>query len=497
MEPQPRTPCGHALVTGLLLIVIAAGCASPVPRPVPGSNELAAARRELAPSKSSDSGDLRPVSFSGSITQPTEASVPPPFAGATELTAEQVVAEVLARNPTVAEMVAAWQAVSAQYPQLISLDDPRITAQFAPASIGRPHMDFGYNLEVSQAFPAPGKRQLRGQSALHEAAAAGADVSDVRLQLAEAARAAFADYFLTGRAIAVNEENLRLLRDFRQNALARFRTGQTSQQDVLQAEVAIARQGERALILERQQAVARARLNTLMHLPPDHPLPPPPATFHPPATLPPAAELRDRAVRQRPDVAALEQRIAADQAAVALARREYAPDFEAMAGYNQMWAESEMRPMIGVRMNLPTRLGRRDAAVAEAEARLARRRAERDRLIDQIQFQVQEAYEQAAESERVLRLFEESTLPAAQANVKLAQAEYTVGRIPFLSLIEAQRELIGLRDRYYEVQAEVIRRRAALERAAGLSPDRTPAPPPGSGLAAPTPGKLDPIPSNR
>ena len=39
--------------------------------------------------------------------------------------------------------------------------------------------------------------------------------------------------------------------------------------------------------------------------------------------------------------------------------------------------------------------------------------------------------------------------------------------LPFLNLIEAQRNAVGLRDRYYEALAEAVRRRATLERAVG------------------------------
>jgi cobalt-zinc-cadmium efflux system outer membrane protein len=74
----------------------------------------------------------------------------------------------------------------------------------APGSIGSTNVDFGYRVEVSQKFPYPGKRQLRGQNALHEADAAGAEVDDTRLQLVEAARSALADYFLVGQATTVN-----------------------------------------------------------------------------------------------------------------------------------------------------------------------------------------------------------------------------------------------------------------------------------------------------
>jgi outer membrane protein TolC len=110
---------------------------------------------------------------------------------------------------------------------------------------------------------------LRGQNALAEARAAGSDVEDTRLQLVESTRMAFYDYFLVERALEVNRQNLDLLREFRSNAESRYKTGQVTQQDVLQADVEIGRQRERLLTLERIRPVAVARLNTLMHSQPN------------------------------------------------------------------------------------------------------------------------------------------------------------------------------------------------------------------------------------
>jgi outer membrane protein TolC len=399
-----------------------------------------------------------------------------PFAGAVELTLGAVVEAVLARNPTIAEMVAAWQAAAARYPQVTSLEDPRLGGFVGPGSIGSKDVDFAYRLEASQAFPYPGKRELRGRGALHEAASAGAEVEDTRVQLAEATRSAFAEYFRATRAGAIGEENLKLLDQFRENALARFKANQTSQQDALQAEVAIARQRERLLTLERERNVARARLNTLMHLPPGHPLPPPPAQLEALPVLSPVAEMLAQAANRRPDVQALRHRIAADEAAVELAFREYKPDFELMAAYDAWWQprERDLRTMIGVRANLPVRYARRGGAVSEAQSRLAQRWAELARLVARVNFEVQEAYEQVAESERLLALYEGTTLPTARRNVELATSEYAVGRVPFLNLIEAQRNLIELRERYLEVSAELLRRRATLERmTGGIGPTAT------------------------
>jgi outer membrane protein TolC len=174
-----------------------------------------------------------------------------------------------------------------------------------------------------------------------------------------------------------------------------------------------------------------------------------------------------QAPANRPDLKALADHLAAEQAALALAQKEYCPDFEVMGAFDTFWQEQPLRAQVGVRVNLPVRLARRDAAVHEAMARIAQRQAELARQVDQINFEVRQAYEQVRENERIVRLYEKTILPAAGENVAAARSAYVAGKIPFLSLIEAQRNRVALRERYYEALADSSRHRATLERAVG------------------------------
>ena len=405
-----------------------------------------------------------------------------PLDGVTTLTADDVVRVVVERNPTLDQMRATAAAVAARYPQVTSLDDPTLTAWTAPGSIGSPNVNYATRVEVSQKLLYPGKRGLKGAVVRAETSAAGADVDATRLELTEAAVSALADYYLATKTREVVTENLDLWRQFRKTAEDRYKVGQGPQQDMLQAEVEIARQEERLVGLRRAKAVAAARLNTLMHLPPDDPLPPP-ADVRAAFQTQDAAALRDRAVATRPDVRAVVARVNAEEAALALAAKEYNPDVEVMAAYDGFWQGMD-RPLqwqVGARVNLPVRFARRGGAVEEARAKVAQRRAELARLVDRVNFEVQETVEQLRESEEVVRLYEEKVLKAAEANVKEAQAAYAAGKIPFLNLVEAQRNRVMLRDRFYEAIAETARRRAALERVIGgsgpLTPPGQPVPP--------------------
>src|SRR6266511_1271175 len=123
------------------------------------------------------------------VPAPTATALDHPSTALSELQVEILVAGVLARNPSLAQMVAAWQAASARYPQVTSLDDPTFGVTLSPAAIGQlEDGNRGYRFDVSQKYPWPGKLRLRGENARAEAGAAGNEVEATRLQLVESAK---------------------------------------------------------------------------------------------------------------------------------------------------------------------------------------------------------------------------------------------------------------------------------------------------------------------
>jgi outer membrane protein TolC len=432
-----------------------------------GLSEIQQVAHQLPSSDGAKQSATEPLPFPGrSPSDLTIGPASPLFAGLAELSADAVVEQVLARSPSLAQMSAAWQAASTRYPQVTSLEDPMLGVSAAPGAFGSNQLQGGYRVEATQKLPFFGKRALRGENALAEASAANHDIADMRLQLTEAGRAAFYDLYLAERGLEVNDESLDLMTKFKQNAAARYKTG-APRQDMLQADVEIGRETERRLQVEQMRKVAIARINTLMHLPPDAALPAPPRRVSLPGSVPDAAALRALALARRPDLLALSERVRAEEALLGVAHKEFYPDFEVMAAYDTFWQEHPLQWQAGVRLNVPVHKVRRHAAVTEAEAKIAQRRAELAKQADQVNYQVQEAYEKLQQSERSVDLYEKKILPAAKLNVEEAQVAYVNGKIPFLSLIEAQRSQVSLRDRYHETVADYFRRRATLERVIG------------------------------
>jgi cobalt-zinc-cadmium efflux system outer membrane protein len=494
---MPRTKAALPWRLFLLLLSVPLGCSAFRPpdagapfAPLPAVSQEAAelpkdaksvqkvVYNEAEPDKQAP--DTLPEPRSLSSANADQSAANDLFARSKELSVEVLIAGVLARNPTLAQMVATWKAVQARYPQVTSLDDPILGTTLAPAGLGTTgDASNGYRIEAWQKLPWRGKLALRGENVQAQARAAANDVADIRLQLIESAKTAFYDYYLVARAIEINEENLRLLRDFRGNAESRYRFGLPQEraplQDILQADVEIGRQKKRSLTLERMRLVAVARINTLLNRDPDVPLPPPPKKIDIADNLPDAAQLRAVALARRPDLRALADRIQAEEAALALAYKEFYPDFDVMAAYDAFWVEPGLRPQLALRMNLPVRLARRRAAVWEAKAKIAERRAELDRQVNQMNYEINQAYAEVMENKQAGRLYEQTVVPKAEENVRSAQAAYKTGKIPFLTLVEAERDLIRLKDEYYEFVADYYRRLATLERAAGGSLSLAPA----------------------
>jgi len=235
---------------------------------------------------------------------------------------------------------------------------------------------------------------------------------------------------------------------------------------VLQADVELADLATRSAELKRDQQIAQARINTLLHRAVDDPLPPPPKEVPPPDELPPVDDLQQAAISARPDLYAQVSRIRAEEANLALVCREYYPDLNLVAKYDGFMPE-DMRPQVGMDINIPIRCARRAAAVNEATYRVAQRRAEYRALLDRVRYEVQSSFTQVVQAAEVVHLYRDQTLPAAESSLDSAQANYTAGTLDFLRLLDAERQLNEQRDKYYVAVAEYHRRLTELDRAVG------------------------------
>jgi len=393
------------------------------------------------------------------------------FEGAAFLERRELIRQVLERNPTLGAARHAWRAALARYPQVTSLEDPLMGAGLAPRSIGSDDVNDAPKFDLSQRLPFPGKLRLRGEAALDEAEAAPPDYAAARLELATTASLLYDEYVLAVRSQAINDEHIALLDEFQRVATSRYEAGEAAQQDPIQAEVQAAHALHRQIVLATARTLAVERINALLHRAPDRPLPAPPAqVFVPDDAAEPSEHLLAQARAQRPELAASESRVAAQEARVDLAWREFYPDFTLTGSHNRLWQERDLQPFVGVQVNVPLQLGRRRAAVEEAEQRLAQARSRHLAVEDDVQLAVHSGAARLSEARHIVHLYRDRLLPVAHDQVAAVRASFETGRSSFLALIDAQRNLLSVELGHAEPLANLGRRRAELDHALGRVP---------------------------
>jgi outer membrane protein, heavy metal efflux system len=454
MRMVSRGRCGRARFFFFAVLSGALACASHglAPRQRALESELQAAERGAAPAEAG-------------------ASDADPFPGAATLERDALVAEVLRRNPSLRAARFAWRAALARFPQETALDDPMLGYAVGPASFSSHQVDDAQRIELRQAFPFPGKLRLRGEIALAEAEAAGHDFAAARLRVATMASLLFDDYYLAERGLEVNHHHRELMGELREVASARYEAGQVSAQAPLQAEFELAALERLQAALESARTLAVAQLNALLHRGPGQPLAAPPAVLAVPEVGPLDGEAEQAAaLAARPELRAAEARIRAGEAAVGVARRAFLPDFALRGGYDGFWEASDLRPFLGVELSVPLQLGRRRAALSQAQAELERVRSERAGTESEVRLAVATSVARVEEARRSLALSRDRLIPAARDQLDAARAAFETGQESFLAVLQAEEDLRDVELGEHEALATLDRRIAELRSATGALP---------------------------
>jgi cobalt-zinc-cadmium efflux system outer membrane protein len=377
---------------------------------------------------------------------------------------------VLHRNRSIESARQGWSAAIARVRESGAFEDPMVTLEVAPLSIGSSSARFGYNAMISQRLPWPGKKALEESAAKAEADAARSDYEAAKRELALSASLLFDQYFVAARSLDINREHVALMRSMQSAAAAQYETGRASAQDPLQAEFELTHMEHDAVVLASQRDVTVAQMNELLHRAPELPLPPPPKDL----PLPPAPDVADvpglesEAVDHRPDIRAAHQHAGAEQARAERSEREFFPDLMVSTSYNSMWDMPEHRWMVGLTFDLPIQIGRRRGAVDEARAMRAQFEAER--MSDMVRTQVLVSLKQLEESSHVLHIYEKRLVPIARDEVDAARNAFTASQAPFGAVIDAEKNLRQVQLDQQMARADYNRRRGELDRALGRIP---------------------------
>ena len=384
------------------------------------------------------------------------------------LTAEQLVAAVMIRNPGLQGLAAAAEAANYRIAPAGALDDPMLTYAGAPKTAGGPR-GFQERVELSQSLPWPGKRGLREDAARARAEGREQSLADGRLALMAAAKRLFAEWAYIHRTLKIKHAHRDLLTELRRVAETQYTVGRGRQQDVLQAEVEAARIEADIVTHQRRRSEVQAMINGLLNRPPQSPLPPP-ASLPAPADPPTLRILHEVALEKHPELRRIQARIAEANAQHSLAEKEYFLDFKLSAGYNALWDSPDKRWMVGLSINLPIDFsGKRSALRDAAEADVMRYQWQLSDRQAQLLAQLEQGRVRVQERQEIVAIHQQKLVPLAEESLNAAVADYRAGQGSFLTIIDAERQQLRTQDKLARAHADYIRALADLERTTGRS----------------------------
>jgi outer membrane protein TolC len=365
-----------------------------------------------------------------------------------------------------------------------ALPEPEASVSYMPGFVDAAFMPRS-QWQVMQEVPYPGKRALRGEVAHLDAQMAGLDAQAMEQDVVLALQRAYLDLYglqEQQRLVATFREDLRA---FAEAAAVRYEVGQEAQQAVLRVQLEQHALARTALALEVQQQEA---LNQLARLTGRPDLAAATAVrLRPPPPIPLPAVLPDTLPTQRPEVQA--RRVARERARreVAMARRDFYPDFMLGLGVVDMPAmtfgthdggsdatafreRAHVGLMVEAGVRLPLWRNRLRANVEAAELHQAQAEAEEEALHADLRAELLTLRQQHTLALRTLALYETTLLPQAEATREAALVAYTNGQAGFGELLEAERMRFDLYREAVVARTGLWQTEATLARAFNLVP---------------------------
>ena len=352
-----------------------------------------------------------------------------------------VIATAFERNPRISEAKKKWRGTLEKFSQASHLE--HLMGQYE--AFARDLKPISSAMAVKPEFPFPGLTTLKGDIALKEAEIARQKYhSVIRDILTRTQNSYYQRVFLT-KAIEILQEDTKLLKDLESSALTKYNTGKTGYSNVIKINTMIEKtETDLKNETENEQTLV-AQINYLLNLPQDFPL----GDFTEP-------KIRQRSVSveslykdgllNRQELVILTMSIEKINLAIQMAEKKIYPD--SSLGFsspeNVVYAKAQ-----GKSAKMPKYwFGANDAYTKEArmnyQAMQKKLEADKRKLL----YQLKDEVRSLNNSRRSLKLYQDSLLKLAQDDLEVSLKDYQGGRVGFLDVLEAEKQLLRYRLAY-------------------------------------------------
>jgi outer membrane protein TolC len=391
----------------------------------------------------------------------------------------------LAENRTVQAAEHNVRALAERIPQVTALDDPVASnAVFPIPSVAPQYFLMGYNpynLTLAQQFPWFGTLRLRGEAAQRDVQIALAELAAAQLDTVAAVKRAYYNLHASLKTEEILKENRKILESFRAITRERLKTGGT-QEDLRRSEILLSELDRE--LANNQQGIAsgRATLARQLHVRPDAELEPIRALSLD-AVPTEIDRLKGLAVAVRPELKGRLAAIARDEKAIELAQKRFYPNVTLGLTYMDMEKTNAIAPRAAngspnvglfVGFNLPVYQAKYRAGLHEAKERAIADAKLYEAQRDETFSEIQDLMVQAKVQQNVLTLLRDGILPRTRQSLELTRSDYANRNVDYPTLLSALREVLQVQLQIAQVEAELGKALAGLERAVGCEINQHP-----------------------
>jgi outer membrane protein TolC len=371
-----------------------------------------------------------------------------------------LIQEALAHSPMIVSARQHWQALTKVPVQVSTLADPMLGLQ--QLTVGSPQPFSGYETSdfyytgfgISQDLPGPGKLGLRAKQAERGAEAARDAFLVQQRQVIEQVRETYFNLFYLRKMLDSLDGTQSELERVAQTTESQYHVGMAQQQDVLKAQLAQTdilkdlamndeefQQGQASLkaILGREQDSPNIEIREIT-----------------PSDIPMSdGQLRQLALAKSPTLQQANAMQAQSDAALAIAKHDYVPDFNVGYAYQKTGPGLRDYYMLTLGMKVPLYFWRKqtpavEQAALEKESTSADAYAKRLSVLSDLQNQIIAL----RTTSRVLKLYSDGLIPQAEETLDSGTAAYQVGKVDFQTLLSAVIDVLRVKQEYFRTLAD-------------------------------------------
>ena len=356
------------------------------------------------------------------------------------LTLQSLLDEAEIKNPEIHAAKSKYLASRLRPSQESSLPDPLLGVMSTNMNNPVPFTSVGKDpqsnagITFSQEIPFPGKLKLKGDIARKEANSMQQEYDVTRLSVLSRVKVAYYELSYLYTATDILARSKAALEKLARVAQGRYEVGNSTQQDVIKAQVQAAEFEARLIALEQKKLSSAAKINSLLGRPAETALERP-EPIRKASLFISYEDLNTLALQNAPMLKARKELIDRNKLALDLSKKQYYPDMT-LGGYYGNSGDLPEMWQLQVQFKVPLYFWeKQDYGVNESVHSLNEANAGRDAAIQAVNFSLKDEYDQARASEKLLELYSKKIIPDAMLAVESSLRSYESGKVDFLTIL--------------------------------------------------------------